>query len=205
MLSLFIEAIGYGLFLSILIGPLLMALIETSIKSGKKKALSVAIGIWISDIIIVLGLLNLGHKDLIHLSDFTLRMLAFISAIVFVSVGVLYVFKGKKNSTANKFQTPDKITWYMIKGFLINTINPFTFVFWASLATSHILLQRHSNAENYTFFGTLLCMIIITDTLKIFLAHKISPMLQSKYIDYLKIFSGLVFLITGAYIIYKFW
>lgn len=205
MFALFIEAIGYGLFLAILVGPLLMALLETSIKSGKQKALSVGAGIWISDILIVLALLNIGHKDMIQLSNATLRILALLAAFVFLSVGVLYIFKGKKNTTANKFNTPDKHLWHVIKGFLINTINPFTFVFWASLATSHIILQNHSSAENYVFFGTLLFMIVLTDTIKVFLAHKISPLLQSRYIDFLKIFSGLVFLFTGAYIFYKFW
>ncbi|MBK8701115.1 MAG: hypothetical protein IPN29_16895 [Saprospiraceae bacterium] len=44
MTTLVLEAIGYGLFLSILIGPILMTLVDASVQYGLKMGITLASG-----------------------------------------------------------------------------------------------------------------------------------------------------------------
>jgi len=47
------EGILFGLTLTILLGPIFIVLIQSSLENGSKAGLIAASGIWISDIIIV--------------------------------------------------------------------------------------------------------------------------------------------------------
>jgi threonine/homoserine/homoserine lactone efflux protein len=204
MWTALLEGLAYGLFLSILIGPLLTSLVDTSLKYGVKKGIALAIGIWISDFIIVGCLLYFGTQSRYNISDAALRWMAIIASISFLSVGILYVLKANNHEKANKINTPDTYVSKIVKGFLINTVNPFTFVFWTTLATSHIVISKYETNKNLVFFTTILFVIVLTDTMKVFLASKLSYYLNSKNTLYIKYFSGLVFIATGIYIWYKF-
>ena len=55
------------------------------------------------------------------------------------------------------------------------------------------------------FFGVLLLTIIATDMAKVFLSHKLGSMLHSRQIQYLNLITGFVFIISGSYIVYRFY
>jgi threonine/homoserine/homoserine lactone efflux protein len=203
MLKAIIEGSTYGLFLAILVGPLLMTLVNTSIKSGYKKGLAVASGIWISDLIFILILFNLSKEFSALLTEGVLKVMALISGITFIAVGINYIVKTKSSNEAG-YKVPDTYVWQTIKGFMINTINPFTFVFWTTLSAKNVLFKKYDSSEGLAFFSSIIAVIIITDTLKVLLADKISNILKSHIVVYLQYFTATIFILSGSYILFKF-
>lgn len=203
MLKAIVEGSTYGLFLAILVGPLLMTLVNTSIKSGYQKGLAVASGIWISDLIFILILFNLSKEFSALLTEGVLKIMALISGITFIAVGINYIVKTKSSNEAG-YKVPDTYIWQTIKGFMINTINPFTFVFWTTLSAKNVLFKKYDSSEGIAFFSSILAVIVITDTLKVLLADKISNILKSHIVVYLQYFTATIFILSGSYILFKF-
>ncbi len=203
MLKVIAEGISYGLFLSILVGPLLMTLVNTAIKSGYKKGLAVAAGIWLSDVLIIWILFDLSTEFNAFLTADVLKILAAIASITFVTLGLMYFLRNRSSNEA-KFSMPDTFFWQCVKGFLINTINPFTFVFWTTLMANNMVWKNYDTTIGILFFTTIMAVIIFTDSLKVALAHKISPILKTNVVVYLQYFSGTIFILSGVYIFLKF-
>jgi len=51
--AIFLEGILYGLVLAAMLGPIFVALTQTAIEKGAKAGLTVGLGIWISDLLII--------------------------------------------------------------------------------------------------------------------------------------------------------
>ncbi len=204
LFKVILEGILYGLFLSILIGPLFVTLVDTSIKYGVRKAMFVAAGIWLSDGLFIwsIAYLTLKFEDIIHSRFITQG--SWITSIIFIAVGLRYLIVKDSKIQKDKWQFPNNNFWQFWKGFLINTINPFTVVFWTSLAANQVILKDRTSGYTMWFFFAILVVIVLTDTIKVILANRVTYFLQSKSVTYLSYFSGLVFLLSGLYILYKF-
>jgi threonine/homoserine/homoserine lactone efflux protein len=204
LFKLILEGILYGLFLSILVGPLLVTLVDTSIKNGIKNGLLVAAGIWLSDILFIVAVAYLSLKFEDVISSRFINHGSWITALIFIGVGFKYLITKESHTHESKWKLPTSGFWQFWKGFLVNTINPFTLVFWTSLAANQVILKDQSTTNIMVFFLSILFVIIITDTLKVFIANRIHYFLHSKTINYLRLFSGVVFILSGGYILYKF-
>jgi threonine/homoserine/homoserine lactone efflux protein len=204
MFKVIAEGLVYGIFLSILVGPLLVTLVNTSIKHGIKKGLYAAGGIWLSDILFIIAVayLSLRFEDII--ASKYLVYGAWVTAIVFIVVGLLFIIKKEEEIKGSKWELPSNDMSQFFKGFLVNTINPFTLVFWTTLATNQAVLKGQPIDVILVFFMTILFVIILTDTLKVLLANRITYFLKSRSITYFRLFSGVVFLLSGIYIVVKF-
>ena len=85
-----------------------------------------------------------------------------------------------------------------IKGFLINTINPFTVFFWASVMTTVVLEREYDGRQASLFFGGILAMIVFTDSLKVFLAKKIRHKLTSRHLWWVRRISGIALIVFAG-------
>ena len=54
-MNILIEGIKVGLILCFLIGPIFFALVQTGVEEGLRAGTAVGLGIWISDLIFILG------------------------------------------------------------------------------------------------------------------------------------------------------
>ena len=111
---LILEGAGYGLFLSILVGPLLMTLIHITVHHGINKGLVLASGIWLSDFLIISTLILTMSQIKLNLTDNTLTLLAVLAACIFIVMGVIYFIKvGEEH--ALKLSQPNKNIWLFFK------------------------------------------------------------------------------------------
>jgi len=154
-LQALIDGIGYGLVLCILVGPILFALIQTGIERGARAGLMVGLGIWISDFIFI-GSTYFGISYVAKLTQqegFELY-LGIIGGLLLMSFGIGTILSKAPNfhQSSQVAEPPSsKSTSYLkhwVKGFLINTVNPFTFFFWIGIMTTVVakngLSQKHA-------------------------------------------------------------
>ena len=200
-MSIFVQGIYWGLLLAILVGPLLVALIQASLEQGTKAGVTVGLGIWVSDLFFILTV-YFGIRyvnEWIAWDGFELT-LGLIGAMVLLGVGI-----GTLLTPPPRLDDPDHLLkntrgplalW--TKGFLINTVNPFTVFFWASVMTGVVLKRAYDGQESFLFFAGILATIVCTDSLKVILAKKIRHRLTVRHLWWVRRVSGVALIVFAA-------
>ena len=187
-----------GLLLTIMVGPILFALIQAGIERGFRAGAMIGLGIWISDLIFILfAYFGISYLlNILEWNGFELT-LGIAGGFVLIITGVLTIL-----SKPPKIGKPAGISksyfalW--MKGFLINTINPFTVFFWATVMTTIVAKDNLNGQSAAFFFGGILGTIVITDSLKVFLAKAIRRWLKPKHILWTRRISGVALIVFGV-------
>ncbi|MDB0062732.1 LysE family transporter [Crocinitomicaceae bacterium] len=183
-----------GLSTLLFIGPVLFYLIKSSLESGVRAGIAVALGIIVGDIICVI----LAAKGLGVIFEHTVnqRWLALAGGIILLSMGIKYIVKPTANTnTEGKFQS--KFLWtYAVNGFLINFLNPFVFAVWIGYYSFN---QEVFDSEFEIFLSLLasLLTIFLTDCLKSVFAFKLKRYIQPKHLKVLFQLVGIVMVAFG--------
>lgn len=199
-----IEGIGLGLMLTIMLGPILIALVQTSLENGGSAGISVGLGIWMSDFLIIGSsyyALNL-IGDIVKGDGFR-YWLGLVGGMVLLVFGIGAMLKKVKIGPAKKYFSAKNYAGFWLKGFLVNTINPFTFIFWLGIISSKVIAQKLNNTEAFIFLGSIMMTIITTDTLKVLLAKTIKSKLDANQIQWFNRIAGVGLFLFGIYLIYR--
>ncbi|MBK9338015.1 MAG: LysE family transporter [Lewinellaceae bacterium] len=214
-----------GLTLSFMVGPLLFAIVQASLDRGFRAGVALAAGIWTSDGLYIL-LIYRGMDALTALTalpNFRLWAgLAGSTILVLFGIGALLTRKipaaDSQNTTADRvldaLDGPEppgvEHNWtrwgypgYWLRGFLLNTINPFTVFFWLGLAGAFVVSNEWSSGQAVSFFSGMLLALIATDVLKAYAAKRVRSFLDPKHIRRLQQAIGLALLISGVVLLVR--
>lgn len=203
-MTLILEALMLGCLLAVSLGPIFIALTQTSIEKGVLPGLTVGLGIWISDFIFVFVFYNFiqSLKNTIESEAFILWM-GLSGALVLFLFGLILLIKKTHLEYRKISYSMKSYLGFWLKGFLINTINPFTFVFWMGVISTYVIARHIDNTDAFIFLGTILAVIIISDTGKVYLAHALKKWLTPKHIEWVSNVSGVILMVFGAFLAYK--
>lgn len=203
-MSFILEGLFFGLILSISLGPIFIALTQTSIEKGGSAGMTVASGVWISDIIIIcLFYFFISRISSTVESDAFQFWMALVGGIFLMSFGFYSFFrKVELDYTVRKQEYKDYIGFWL-KGFLINTVNPFTFIFWLTTISTYVIARKITDAEAALFLGAILLMIMVSDTVKVILSKTIKTRLKPHHIERLGKVAGFALFCFGAYLIWR--
>ena len=200
----FWNGILLGLALSILVGPILFALIQVSIEQGVKAGLLMASGIWISDFLFVGSIiLSVNQISQLITSPFFKPIVGILGGFVLIFIGVGMFISKPANMDNDHFEFFTSKWKLFLNGFLINTLNPFTIIFWTSIITSFAVTDALISLPSVLFFSGILGIIVFTDSLKIFLAKKISKKLKPFHIRLMRKISGMALFLFGIAMIMR--
>jgi threonine/homoserine/homoserine lactone efflux protein len=198
----FFEGLSLGLLLSILIGPVFFTLIKTSLENGATKGLSVAFGASASDMFIMSGcFLSLINISLDQLSG---KVIGLFSSLALLSTGVYMIFKpsnhpeGFSNSTASGGMIKN-----FTKGFLVNSLNPFVFIFWMGIAGIISTTYHEDNFAILFFASGLLISTLVTDMIKVFISGKISKVLKDSHIQFSSMVIGVIYILYAIQLLIR--
>ena len=193
-----------GLALSILVGPIVFALIQVSMEQGIKAGTWVGLGIWISDLLFIIGII-IGVNQISSLIDspFFTPIIGILGGFVLIFIGVGMFISKPVNMEATPFDILSSKWKLFLDGFLINTLNPFTVIFWTSVITSFAVDDSLFSFNSFLFFGSILTTIICTDGLKIVLAETISKKLQPFHVLRMRKISGVALFLFGIAMIVR--
>ncbi len=207
MLAL-LQGIQTGLLLCIMLGPIFFALIQAGVERGMRAGLMVGLGIWISDLIFILAVF-FGASYLVAVTEWSGFKATFgaIGGVILIGFGVgMMLTKSPPLPAINETRSEIDARTYVglwIKGFLINTINPFTFFFWLSAMSMVMLGDDYSTNSATLFFVGVMATIIITDTLKVALAKFIRRYMTNGHIHILRLVSGGALVVFGIVLMVK--
>ena len=154
-----------GLTLAILVGPILFSLIQRSIEQGIQAGLWVACGIWISDVLFIVSIMfGVIYITQVIESPLFEPILGVLGGFVLVGIGAgMFISRPSKNLEIKEgIEIVSSKAKLWLEGFLINTINPFSVVFWTGLITARSIETDLFSVDSYLFFGSILGTIIIT-------------------------------------------
>lgn len=195
-----------GFTVAITLGPALFALLQTSIKHGVKTGIFLALGIFASDLLIVV-MAVFGVSGIITNPDYNL-IFGIIGGIVMEFFGIFTFFRKLPESdqiqvhTEIKVKRPGSIP-YFFKGFVLNIANPSLWFFWVTAVVSISATYngpRKNELVAFFFFGAL-ATIFTTDILKCFLAKQIKILEKPSVKRWVNRIVGILFVIIGIIII----
>lgn len=201
-----LQGIVLGLSLSFMIGPLLFAILQAGIERGFRAGLAVAGGIWLSDVLYVLAL-HFGMDGLATLTALPgFRLWAGIAGgLVLAGFGLanlLMKAKAPENmGTAQTLRHSKSLFRYALRGFLLNTINPFTVFFWLGIAGAVIIPNRWNDLQILIFFGGMLGTLVLTDIIKAYAAKRIRVFLTPRHVFLVRRCIGVLLLVFGAVLV----
>lgn len=199
-MQIILKGIQVGLLLAILLGPIFFALIQTGVERGLRAGTMVGLGIWISDILfIAITYAGLNYITPLKESEDFIFYVGVIGGLVLIGVGIGTLLTKPPGWEAGSI-IPTKASYFSLwlKGFLVNTINPFTFAFWITMMSTTVGDEAYSQQEAFLFFGAILSTIVITDFSKVALAKYIRKWLTGKHILWIRRISGGALVIFGV-------
>ncbi len=183
----FIEGLGCGLATALLIGPVFFTLLKASLEHGAKGGVAVALGIIVSDILIVMIL----HSGLARaLSDLLNgAWMAIAAGLILAGLGIRYIIAQNDGMNTHARLDGKGALGLFTSGFLVNFINPFVFAVWLGLVIH--ASSAHPTVQGSTLFlvGALLG-IFFTDMGKAVLAPRLKSALSPSVLKKVHVIIG---------------
>ncbi len=204
-----LEGIGWGLFLTILIGPIFFALVQAGIEYGFRAGFAVGLGIWVSDFLfIAMMLYSFSFIQEVAAIDGFDRWLGLIGGVILMAFGVGTYFSKPPEIDFDGQLDVDRKNPYLAlfaKGFLVNTLNPFTVGFWLAMISGLGSKVAWGDSAYFIFFAGIMGTIIITDSLKAFLAKQIRKRLEQKHLIIARKATGVILFGFGVALVLRTW
>jgi len=196
-----LTGIKYGLFLTILVGPLVFALIQAGVERGFRAGSTIGLGIWFSDLLFILAVYyGFSYvKAVTEWEHFELSV-GLAGGIILIATGLGTLLTPTPDINESKKITGTSLALFT-KGFIINTLNPFTVFFWVLVMTTVVADNEFTPQQALLYFGGILGTIIITDSLKVLLAKKLRHYLEVHHLKYVRKGTGIALIIFGVVLI----
>jgi len=198
------EGFFLGLTVAIIIGPAMIALIQTSIKYGVRHGVYLALGIFTSDLTIVFGSYFGASQILSNPTNHLI--LGIIGGSILLLFGIFTLLrKVPESETVEairelKFKRRGFFT-YFFKGYFLNLANPSIWFFWITSVVAINSSYGGDNKKVAFFFAGTLVMVLLTDILKAVLADKIRTAISPQVKLLINRIAGILFLIIGLFVI----
>jgi threonine/homoserine/homoserine lactone efflux protein len=198
-MDIILKGIITGSFLSIFVGATFFMLIETSMTRGFRAALWFDLGVLLCDaaiIAVVYFFTAWINTTLVHNTYFNLA-----GGIVFMGFGINYILSRKRGDLT--MQAKSRYARLFMNGFFINLLNPSVVMFW--LGSMALVLSQFgfTGHETLVYYGSAMGVVALTDILKAYFAYRLSKFLNAKVLRIVYIFSGVLMVGLGIYIIFR--
>ncbi|NJC27203.1 LysE family translocator [Neolewinella antarctica] len=185
MLNYLLEGIRAGLVLSVLVGPILVLLLQLSLRRGTYLAFVGATGIWAADLTYIL----LSHYGMAYLTPY-LEHVYFAEVVgtvgMFILIGIAAIMWYRKpiiiDDEERPLRTRRSVLGAFLQGFAVNAFNPFTIGFWSFLSITQVHDRGLDSSAAWAIYAGILGTVILTDSLKVVSAKKLRDLLRPEIV-----------------------
>ncbi|KLT65845.1 LysE family translocator [Pedobacter sp. BMA] len=201
MFEAILLGIGAGIISSFLTGPVFFAMIKTSIERGFMAGFSLAIGVIISDVILI-SMVLFGAQFVDYKAEFD-KYVGIIGGVFLLAVGIYYlVSKIAVHYNSATLQKVSKRS-YVLKGFLMCILTPSTLMFW--IVVSGIISVKLNNMLNeklLCFFIAMATQLSI-DGAKSFYSSKLRYRIKEDALRKLNKIAGVIIIVFAFWLVIK--
>ena len=179
-MDVIINGLLFGLLLCVLIGPVFFALIQNAIEKGFFSGFFMAVGIALSDTIYIL-ITYLGISQLVDNPSFNM-WLGGVGGGIMLIFGMTYMLKPVPKKGIKQLHAK-QTKWFqqIMKGFVLNGINPFVLIFWIGIVSKITVDFQYNTNQAITFFVVLIATVFSADILKSYFAVKLSEIVTPRF------------------------
>jgi|FLOH01.1.fsa_nt_gi threonine/homoserine/homoserine lactone efflux protein len=204
-MDIFLEGtiLGFSLAFIFGFGPAFFALIQTGIYRGFLPGILLAFGIFLNDLLIVTASIY-GATSLMSATQ-NYNLMGIIGGGLLIVLGIVtYSRKAKIVEIVDnpETKTPHAMV-YIGKGFLLNTLNPFVWIFWISIIVGITARYNADTLKLILFFSGTLSIVLITDIIKTFTASLLKKFVTDKILILINKISGLAITGFGIFLLIK--
>ncbi len=191
-----------GLLLALMaLGPSFFTLIKVGIQQSFIKGAFFATGIILSDLIILL-LAYLGLSQFYESLWFK-QAFSLVGGMLVLAFGI-HSLRHCRQEHAHFLpkQMPDY--QYVIEGFGLNILNPFTFGLWLFVIATVNQFRAYTGSEIFIFYAVMLVTIFGGDLLKTYVANQTGKSLSNKILQRINHFIGIILILISFRLLYFF-
>lgn len=204
MLAIFLEGVVFGLILTIMLGPIFIALTQTGIDKGARAGITVGVGVWSSDLLVILfSYLFISQVDALVQDEVFKYWMGLVGGFILITFGIVIFLKKTKSIKEGGSFTVKNYFGFWMKGFLVNTVNPFTFIFWLGVISTKVIGINMNDTQAFVFISAIMLTIIITDTIKVLGAKAIRGRLESDHLQRISRVAGAALVVFGIVLLYQ--
>lgn len=182
-----------------MLGTVFFYLIQNSIDNGFKSGMAIALGVIISDVILIsLSSLN---AYIIPKGGTTEIIVRIVGAGLLLFIGFYSIFK-KTAATIYPSTKKMSVPKYMVNGFILNAINPANFFMWVGISTTLHNSDGYTTMRTIIYFSGALLAIFLTEVLISYSASKLKRYLDERAMTIVNIISGIAFLIFAGVVLW---
>lgn len=161
----------------------------------------IGLGIWMSDLMFILAVYYgfTTIKSILAWPHFEWTV-GIAGGIILILTGIITLISKTPDINKTKKITGTYLALWA-KGFLINTLNPFTVFFWVLVMTTVVTDNAYNPHQSLLFFGGILGTIVFTDSLKILLAKKLRHYLEVHHLIWVRRITGIALIVFGVVLI----
>lgn len=203
--SLIYPTIVIVLLLTFSFGPAFFALINTGIKHGYKTGSLLAIGVVASDFfvcILIIFLVHFGATNFIH-DEKSRRFMGILAGIVLVVFGAIHFKQPLPKKEETMAITLPSAKAMLLKGFLLNCLNPAVWLLWLGNVTGVSQSLNYSPFKMIIYFSITLGLVLLVELAKVSVAGKLKQILTTKTMYLVNIITGGLLVIFGVVLIYN--
>jgi threonine/homoserine/homoserine lactone efflux protein len=179
-------------------GPVFFAITETSLKRGFLSGMVVSIGILLSDILYV-TLIGLGFAAFFN-DEYSHFLFSLLGGTMLLALGISFLIKKIQNQTSSDIVVSKRPIQSFVKGFVINSLNPYVALFWTGVIALVNTEMGISGGDFRSYFAGFLLILFMSDLLKAWLAKTLRRKLTEKLKIIYKVI-GFIFLVFGVKLI----
>ena len=204
-MDIFFEGTLLGFSLAFLFGfgPAFFALIQTGLYRGFIAGLLLALGVFLNDLLIVTISILGASSMLSGVENFT--AVGVVGGLVLVVFGVFtYRKKTEVEETESNtvVKSPHPLV-FIAKGFLLNAVNPFVWIFWISIIVGITARYNADTVKLVIFFAGTLSVVLLTDVIKTFAASKLKNIVTNKFLIVINKIAGIGISGFGIFLVIK--
>jgi threonine/homoserine/homoserine lactone efflux protein len=205
VLSLIYQTIVIVLLLTFSFGPAFFALINTGIRHGYKTGSILAVGVVASDFIVcllIILLINFGAASLVQ-DEKSQRFMGILAGIVLIAFGSVHFRQPlKAGDESIELSVPSPV-YMLIKGFLLNSLNPAVWLLWLGNVTAVSKTLQYSTIRMILYFSITLGVVLLVEMAKVSASEKLKRVLTPKLMYAINIITGVLLIIFGLVLIYN--
>lgn len=198
-----LEGVALGGILALMIGPVFFMLINTSLKKGLTPAIYMALGVMLSDAMFI----TLAFFGSTYIRNFNMHnvVIGLTAGIILIVFGLINLLKKPRVSAKALELVDDRKTFFIdtVKGFMMNTLNPFALIFWMGVAGTVSVKESFSHIHLLAFFTATLCTVFATDFLKAYLASRLKKIITPGFLLWMNRLTGIALLVYGIRTVLK--
>ena len=196
-----------GLLLALLVGPLVVLLVQLSLRRGTAAALAAAGGIWLSDALILAAWhLGMERTGALLQRPYVTEVVGTVGVVVLVATGTVMWFRRPPDLDRPVVSRRRRgVLGALAQGFAVNTFNPFTVFFWSAFVLTQVQDRGLPAGAALAVYGGVLGTIVLTDLLKVLGARRLRRWLTARVARRVQRAGGVALVVFGLVLGLRVW